>query len=60
MEYAMFFDYKIKENLYLNLILNLNIGIHQYYDASIVNSQEYWGLRIANQQLISIALKKQL
>ena len=62
-EYFMFLDYKIKENLYFNFLLNFNFGLHQYYDATIVNglnSQEYWGIKTANQQLISLSLKKQL
>ncbi|MAE14767.1 MAG: hypothetical protein CL821_04145 [Crocinitomicaceae bacterium] len=62
-EYFIFLDYKIKENLYFNFLLNINFGLHQYYDATIVNginSQEYWGLKTANQQLISLSLKKQL
>lgn len=62
-EYFIFLDYKIKENLYFNILLNINFGLHQYYDATIVNgvnSQEYWGITTANQQLISLSLKKQL
>ena len=62
-EYFMFLDCKIKENLYFNFLLNINFGLHQYYDATIVNgvnSQEYWGIKTANQQLISLSLKKQL
>lgn len=62
-EYFIFLDYKIKENLYFNFLLNINFGLHQYYDATIVNginSQEYWGIKTANQQLISLSLKKQL
>ena len=62
-EYFIFLDYKIKENLYFNFLLNFNFGLHQYYDATIVNglnSQEYWGIKTANQQLISLSLKKQL
>ena len=62
-EYFMFLDYKIKENLFFNFLLNINFGLHQYYDATIVNgvnSQEYWGIKTANQQLISLSLKKQL
>ena len=62
-EYFIFLDYKIKENLYFNFLLHINFGLHQYYDATIVNginSQEYWGIKTANQQLISLSLKKQL
>ena len=62
-EYFMFLDYKIKENLYFNFLMNINFGLHQYYDATIVNglnSQEYWRIKMANQQLISLSLKKQL
>tara|TARA_B100001094_G_scaffold246226_1_gene242855 strand:- start:2 stop:628 length:627 start_codon:yes stop_codon:yes gene_type:complete len=62
-EYFIFLDYKIKENLYFNFLMNINFGLHQYYDATIingVNSQEYWGIKTANQQLISLSLKKQL
>tara|TARA_Y100000766_G_scaffold41105_1_gene31117 strand:- start:3171 stop:3797 length:627 start_codon:yes stop_codon:yes gene_type:complete len=62
-EYFIFLDYKIKETLYFNFLLNINFGLHQYYDATIVNgvnSQEYWGIKTANQQLISLSLKKQL
>jgi hypothetical protein len=68
LEYFMFLEYLIKKDVYLNLVANFNIGFHQYYQATIVNSsggtaalsQEYWGLKLANQQLISIALKKYL
>ena len=62
-EYFIFLDYKIKETLYFNFLLNINFGLHQYYDATIVNglnSQEYWRIKTANQQLISLSLKKQL
>ena len=68
LEYFMFLEYLIKKDLFLNIIANFNVGFHQYYEATIVNSnggtaafsQEYWGLRLANQQLISIAIKKYL
>ena len=62
-EYFIFLDYKIKETLYFNFLLNINFGLHQYYDATIINganSQEYWGIKMANQQLISVSIKKQL
>lgn len=63
MEYFILLDYKVKEDLYFDLLLNINLGLHQYYDATIVNgqsSQLYWGLKMANQQLVSLAIKKQL
>ena len=68
LEYFMFLEYLIKKDVFLNIITNFNIGFHQYFEATIVNSnggtaafsQEYWGLRLANQQLISIAIKKYL
>jgi len=68
LEYFMFLEYLIKKDLFINVVANFNIGFHQYYEATIVNSsggtatisQEYWGLRLANQQLISIAVKKYL
>tara|TARA_B100000768_G_scaffold3047_1_gene3804 strand:+ start:905 stop:1543 length:639 start_codon:yes stop_codon:yes gene_type:complete len=68
LEYFMFLEYSIKKDIFLNIIANFNIGFHQYYEATIVNSnggtaalsQEYWGLRLTNQQLISIAIKKYL
>jgi hypothetical protein len=68
LEYFMFLEYSLKKDVFLNIIANLNVGFHQYYEATIVNSsggtatisQEYWGLRLANQQLISIAVKKYL
>ena len=68
LEYFMFLEYLIKKDLFINVVANFNIGFHQYYEATIVNSsggsaalsQEYWGLRLANQQLISIAIKKYL
>jgi hypothetical protein len=68
LEYFMFFEHLIKKDVFLNIIANFNIGFHQYYQATIINSnggtaalsQEYWGLRLANQQLISIAFKKYL
>lgn len=68
LEYFMFLEYLIKKDVFLNIIANFNVGFHQYYEATIVNSsggtatisQEYWGLRLANQQLISIAVKKYL
>ncbi|MDC3134000.1 hypothetical protein OA958_04100 [Bacteroidota bacterium] len=62
-EYFIFFDFKLNENLYFNFLLNINFGLHQYYDATIINganSQEYWGIKMANQQLISVSIKKQL
>ena len=68
LEYFIFLEYSIKKDVFLNIIANFNIGFHQYYESTIVNSsggtaalsQEYWGLRLANQQLISIAIKKYL
>jgi hypothetical protein len=68
LEYFIFLEYSLKKDVFLNIIANFNIGFHQYYEATIVNSsggttalsQEYWGLRLANQQLISIAVKKYL
>ena len=68
LEYFMFLEYSLKKDVFLNIIANFNVGFHQYYEATIVNSsggtatisQEYWGLRLANQQLISIAVKKYL
>jgi len=68
LEYFIFFEHLIKKDIFLNIVANFNIGFHQYYQATIVNSsggtaaisQEYWGLRLANQQLISIAVKKYL
>ena len=68
LEYCMFLEYLLKKNVFLNIIANFNIGFHQYYEATIINSsggtgafsQEYWGLTLANQQLISVALKKYL
>ena len=59
---------KRKKDVFFNVVANFNIGFHQYYDSTIVNSsggtaalsQEYWGLRLGNQQLISIAIKKYL
>jgi len=67
-EYFIFLEYLLKKDIFLNVIANFNIGFHQYYEATIANSiggtatyaQEYWGLRLANQQLISIAIKKYL
>ena len=64
----MFLEYSLKKDVFLNIIANFNVGFHQYYEATIVNSsggtatisQESWGLRLANQQLISIAVKKYL
>jgi len=68
LEYFMFLEYLLKKDVFLNIIANFNIGFHQYYDTTIINSnggtaafsQEYWGIRLANQQLISIAIKKYL
>ena len=68
LEYFMFLEYSLKKDVFLNIIANFNVGFHQYYEATIVNSsggtatisQEFWGLRLANQQLISIAVKKYL
>ena len=68
LEYFMFLEYLLKKDVFLNIIANFNVGFHQYYEATIVNSsggtaaisQEYWGLTLANQQLISIAIKKYL
>ena len=68
LEYFTFLEYLIKKDIFLNIIANFNIGFHQYYESTIVNSsggtaalsQEYWGLRLSNQQLISITVKKYL
>jgi hypothetical protein len=68
LEYFIFLEHLLKKDVFFNIIANFNIGFHQYYEATIVNSsggtaalsQEYWGLRLANQQLISIAIKKYL
>ena len=59
-EYFMFLDYLIKEKIHLNVIASLNLGIHQNYDLNGGLIQEYWSLKMANQQLISIAIKKYL
>ena len=67
-EYFVFLDYLVKKDFFITLIANLNIGLHQYYGATIGNgtagnatlSQEYWGIKLANQQLISVAIKKYL
>ena len=67
-EYFVFLDYLVKKDFFITLIANLNIGLHQYYEATIGNgsagnatlSQEYWGIKLANQQLISVAIKKYL
>ena len=64
----MFLEYLIKKDVFLNIIANFNIGFHQYYESTIINnnggtasfSQEYWGIKLANQQLISVAIKKYL
>ena len=59
-EYSMFLDYKINEKIYLNVIANLNLGFHQDYYLNGSLRQEYWNLKMANQQLMSIAIKKYL
>jgi hypothetical protein len=59
-EYFMFLDYKINEKIYLNVIGNLNLGFHQNYYLNGNSRQEDWSLKMANQQLISIAIKKYL
>jgi len=59
-EYFMFLDYLIKEKIHLNVIASLNLGLHQNYDLNGGLIQEYWSLKMANQQLISIAIKKYL
>jgi len=59
-EYFMFFDYFINDDIHLNIIANLNLGLHQNYDLSGNLRQEYWSLKMANQQLISIGIKKYL
>jgi hypothetical protein len=56
----MFLDYKINEKIYLNVIGNLNLGFHQNYYLNGNSRQEDWSLKMANQQLISIAIKKYL
>ena len=59
-EYFMFLDYLIKEKIHLNIIVSLNLGLHQNYDLDGGLRQEYWSLKMANQQLISLAIKKYL
>ena len=59
-EYFMFLDYLIKEKIHLNIIASLNLGLHQNYDINGGLRQEYWSLKMANQQLISLAIKKYL
>lgn len=59
-EYFMFLDYLIKEKIHLNIIASLNLGLHQNYDLDGGLRQEYWSLKMANQQLISLAIKKYL
>lgn len=56
----MFLDYLIKEKIHLNIIVSLNLGLHQNYDLDGGLRQEYWSLKMANQQLISLAIKKYL
>jgi hypothetical protein len=60
-QYHLFFDYLLKEDFWLNLKLHLNYGFHQDYESTInsgLQSQEVWILKSANQQLISIGVKK--
>ena len=51
----------LKDELWINIMLNLNLGLHQTYDNTInngLNAQEIWRFTTANQQLISLGLKK--
>ena len=38
LEYFMFLEYLLKKDVFLNIIANFNVGFHQYYEATIVNS----------------------
>jgi len=63
MQYHLFFDFLLKNKLWINALLNLNIGLHQTYENTTINgmqAQEIWKIKTANQQLISIGIKKQL
>lgn len=60
-QYHVFLDYELKDDLWINIITNLNLGLHQTYDNTINNgieAQEIWRFKTKNQQLISIGIKK--
>jgi len=61
LQYHVFLDYELKDDLWINILTHLNLGLHQTYDNTINNgieAQEIWRFKTANQQLISIGIKK--
>ena len=61
LEYFCYLDYNLKNDFYATILININLGLHQNYDptVSLSNySQEYWAVKTANQQFLSLAIKK--
>jgi hypothetical protein len=61
-QYHLFNDIKFNNGWLLNLLVQLNLGLHQNFTSAVLNSttNEVWEFRTANQQLFSIGVKKKL
>ena len=55
-------DIQFNNGWSLNLLVQLNLGLHQNFTSAVLSSttNEVWELRIANQQLFSIGVKKKV
>ena len=61
-QYHLFNDIQFKNGWSLNLLVQLNLGLHQNFTSAVLNSitNEIWELRTANQQIFSVGVKKKL
>ena len=61
-QYHLFNDIKFNNGWSLNLLVQLNLGLHQNFTSAVLNSttNEVWEFRTANQQLFSVGVKKKL
>ena len=61
-QYHLFNDIEFNNGWSLNLLVQLNLGLHQNFTSAVLNSttNEVWEFRTANQQLFSVGVKKKL
>lgn len=61
-QYHLFNDIQFNNGWSLNLLVQLNLGLHQNFTSAVLNSitNEVWEFRTANQQLFSVGVKKKL
>ena len=61
-QYHLFNDIQFNNGWSLNLLVQLNLGLHQNFTNAVLNSvtNEVWEFRTANQQLFSVGVKKKL